>query len=314
MTQSARTITTRRAFLALAAAGGACVLGGCGDEKNVSLDDPTSLKNVNSIRIGTDCDSPPYEWMIDTEIEESLPVDNKAGYYATGFDVLLMRDLGEYYDVKVVLVNLDHPQLLEYLSEGLVDVVVSAYGATNERSEYAEFSEGYNPYRLAVVARADSPYASATSIAELAGAVVSVKDATIVADLADEIPNVTVQEPHLTMSETYGAVVDGSADIVIVDRTAWDMRAASWPSLTMLDIAEEDLPVPGDGYMHVAVRKDETVMLDEVNAFLADLGEDGIAKLWDETAELEQHYELSGEDAYLEQHQADASDASESSE
>jgi ABC-type amino acid transport substrate-binding protein len=302
MAQSARTYTTRRAFLALAAAGGACALGGCGAERDSELGDPMDLEEVKSIRIGTDCDYPPYEWLIDTEIEESLPVDNKDGYYATGFDVLLMQALGERYDIRIVLVNLDHPQLLQYLAEGLVDVVVSAYGATDERSEYAEFSDGYNQYRLAVVTRKDSPYASATSVADLAGAVVSVKDATIVADLASEIPNVTVQEPHLTMTETYGAVVDGSADIVIVDRTAWEMRDTDWPSLVMVDIAEEDLPVPGDGYMHVAVRKDETVMLDEVNAFLAELGEEGIAKLWDETAELEDHYEMSGEAAYLEQY------------
>jgi ABC-type amino acid transport substrate-binding protein len=196
-----------------------------------------------------------------------------------------------------VLVNLPHEKLIEYLATGLVDLVVSAYGKSAAREESCWFSDGYTPYSAAVATRKGSAFATAATVEDLAGARIVCKRDFIFEEVAAQNPGLEILEPVDTMAQTYFAVIDGEADIALVDRAGFDLRDDNWQSLTLAPIAASELPVPGDGAMHIAIRNDEEDWVDEVNAFVATLNDEVIATMWRKTAYLEAAYGVAGEKA-----------------
>jgi ABC-type amino acid transport substrate-binding protein len=299
---------SRRAFLQVAArmglavgagafaAGSGLALTGCTNNAQASAEEET-LYGATSVRVGADLTYPPYEWLCEDADCGGIPVDNKEGSYALGFDILLLQKLAAYFGVEIVLVNLPHEKLIEYLGTGLVDLVVSAYGKSAAREESCWFSDGYASYGAAVAARKGSAFATAATVEDLAGARIVCKRDFIFEEVAAQIPGLDILEPVDTMAQTYFAVIDGEADIALVDRAGFDLRDDNWQSLALAPIAASELPVPGDGAMHIAIRNDEEGWVDEVNAFVATLNDETIATMWRKTAYLEAAYGVAGEKA-----------------
>lgn len=93
--------------------------------------------------VGTSADYPPYEYM------------DKSGNF-TGFDMDLIRAIGEKMDKQIKIVDMGFDTLIAALQKEKIDVVIAAMQATEERAKKVDFSVVYHTIADALLVRGDS--------------------------------------------------------------------------------------------------------------------------------------------------------------
>ncbi len=97
----------------------------------------------DTIVVGTSADYPPYEY-----------TDAKGEFI--GFDMDLIRAIGEKIGKKVKIVDMGFDTLIAGLQEKKIDVVIAAMQASAERKEKVDFSTTYHDIKDAILVKADS--------------------------------------------------------------------------------------------------------------------------------------------------------------
>ncbi len=97
----------------------------------------------DTIVVGTSADYPPYEYT------------DAAGEFI-GFDMDLVRAIGEKIGKKVKIVDMGFDTLIASLQEKKIDVVIAAMQASAERKEKVDFSTTYHDIKDAILVKADS--------------------------------------------------------------------------------------------------------------------------------------------------------------
>jgi polar amino acid transport system substrate-binding protein len=118
------------------------------------------------IRVGTSADYPPFEFYND-----SLKLD--------GFDIALMREVGEKLGVQVVFQDIIFDSLGTSLGLGQIDAAISSITITPEREAGFSFSNVYFVSEDGVLAKSDSQISNITSADQLAAWKVGVQSASI---------------------------------------------------------------------------------------------------------------------------------------
>jgi polar amino acid transport system substrate-binding protein len=118
------------------------------------------------ILVGTSADYAPFEFYNDT-----LQLD--------GFDIALMREVGEKLGVQVEFQDIIFDSLGNSLSLGQIDVAISAITITPEREAVFSFSDVYFVSEEGILAKSDSPIVSITSVDQLAALKVGVQTASV---------------------------------------------------------------------------------------------------------------------------------------
>lgn len=114
------------AFIMMLAAG----CGGQASSDKGSDKAAESSKKITVLRVGSETTFPPFE----------MP-DGKGGY--TGFDMDLIRAIGEAEGVKVQIQSQGFDGLIPALQAGNIDVAISGMTITEERKKSVDFSEPY---------------------------------------------------------------------------------------------------------------------------------------------------------------------------
>lgn len=97
----------------------------------------------DTIVVGTSADYPPYEF---TDADGNF----------TGFDMDLVRAIGEKIGKKVKIVDMGFDTLIAGLQKKKIDVVIAAMQASDERRKKVDFSVNYHDIKDAILAKADS--------------------------------------------------------------------------------------------------------------------------------------------------------------
>lgn len=97
----------------------------------------------DTIVVGTSADYPPYEY-----------TDAKGEF--VGFDMDLIRAIGEKIGKKVKIVDMGFDTLIAGLQNEKIDAVISAMQASEERKQKVDFSTPYHAIKDAILERADS--------------------------------------------------------------------------------------------------------------------------------------------------------------
>ncbi|MDY0221638.1 MAG: transporter substrate-binding domain-containing protein [Desulfobacterium sp.] len=97
----------------------------------------------DAIVVGTSADYPPYEYT------------DAAGDFV-GFDMDLIRAIGEKIGKKVKIVDMGFDTLIAGLQNGKIDVVIAAMQASDERKKMVDFSNVYHEIKDAILVKADS--------------------------------------------------------------------------------------------------------------------------------------------------------------
>lgn len=150
------------------------VLAACGakeDDANNSNADSNTDKQV--LKVGTSADYAPFEY-----------VDAAKGEEIIGFDIDLIKLVGEKIGVDMQVQDMDFNSLVPALQAGKIDVVISGMTPNPEREKVVDFSDQYNETEQVIIVKKDS---GIKKEADLAGKKVGVQTASIQENLGNEI-------------------------------------------------------------------------------------------------------------------------------
>lgn len=150
------------------------VLAACGakeDDANNSNADSSTDKQV--LKVGTSADYAPFEYVDATKGEEII-----------GFDIDLIKLVGEKIGVDMQVQDMDFNSLVPALQAGKIDVVISGMTPNPEREKVVDFSDQYNETEQVIIVKKDS---GIKKEADLAGKKVGVQTASIQENLGNEI-------------------------------------------------------------------------------------------------------------------------------
>lgn len=237
---------------------------GCGNNNN---DNNSAASNGNTgsegaaktLTLGTSAEFPPYEF--------HKMIDGKDT--VVGFDIDIAKDIAADMGAELVIRDLPFDSLLNELSSGRVDIVISGLSYTPKRAEAVGLSDVYFKAEQAVVVREADKDKFAT-MDTLKGAKIGIQTGSIQEDIAKEIEG--AQLTSLTkMTEIVMQLQSNRVDVAIMEKPVAESFVKNVKGLVITDATPE---VEDDGYV-IGVKKGNTEMLDQVNATLKRLISDG---------------------------------------
>ena len=193
------------------------------------------------LTIAMECAYAPYNWMQGDDSNGAVPISNVPGSYANGYDVMIGKKIAEANGWQLEVIQADWDSLVPGVQTGIYDAVIAGQSMTAERSEQVDFAGPYFYASIVCVTKKDSPYATATSIADLAGGKCTAQIATIWYDQClPQIDGALVQTAAETAPAMLMALETGSVDFICTDMPTAQGAVAAYPDMTILDFSGTD--------------------------------------------------------------------------
>jgi len=190
-----------------------------------------------------------------------------------GFDVDFATALASHMGVKLQYEGMAWDGIIPALQSKKIDAVTDLV-ATDKRKEVVAFSNPYLVQTITTVVRADKPELS-PGPEELAKLRVGVMVSTAAATALEKMPGVK-PTTYNTVADEYSDLLLGRIDVVVIESiNGAYVASATYPGkLRVTGRALSD----DKSLVAVAVRKDDTALLNEVNAAIAKMRSDGSLK------------------------------------
>ena len=193
------------------------------------------------LTIAMECAYAPYNWMQGDDSNGAVPISNVPGSYANGYDVMIGKKIAEANGWELEVIQADWDSLVPGVQTGIYDAVIAGQSMTAERSEQVDFAGPYFYASIVCVTKKDSPYATATSIADLAGGKCTAQIATIWYDQClPQIDGALVQTAAEPAPAMLMALETGSVDFICTDMPTAQGAVAAYPDMTILDFSGTD--------------------------------------------------------------------------
>ena len=229
-------------------------------------------KDDNVLRVAMECAYAPYNWTQGTDANGAVPISGSSDY-AYGYDVMMAKLIAESMGKELEIVKLDWDSLVPAVASGDVDMVIAGQSITAERLEVVDFSDPYYYASIVTLTKADSAYANATSVADLAGATCTSQLGTIWYDIClPQIPNANILTAQETAPAMLVALNSGAVDLVVTDMPTAMAATAVYSDFVLLDftgtagefeVSDEEIN------LGISIKKGNTELLEAVNAVLA---------------------------------------------
>ena len=231
-------------------------------------------ENDNVLRVAMECAYAPYNWTQADDSNGAVPISG-TNDYAYGYDVMMAKLIAESMGKELEIVKLDWDSLVPAVSSGDVDLVIAGQSITAERLEVVEFSDPYFYASIVTLTKADAAYASAASVADLAGATCTSQLGTIWYDIClPQIPEANILTAQETAPAMLVALESGAVDLVVTDMPTALAATAVYSDMVLLDftgtegefeVSEEEIN------LGISMKKGNTELLDAVNGVLGGL-------------------------------------------
>ena len=228
------------------------------------------LDSQRVLRIGVECDYVPNSWVEHAPSDTNLPIVGEPENYAEGYDIQIAKLVAQDIGIRLEVHRVDWDDLFYALNHGDIDAIFSGMLDTKPRRQFAAFSEMYDAFdnEYAIIVDRHSSHARAKSIAEFSGAKLVGQKATHLDEVIDQIAGVIHLEPVESVTESVNMVVDGKADGAVINYDTAQPYLRKYKDLRLIRFAD------GKGFYLdftgtcAAVRKNDTDLLDEINAAL----------------------------------------------
>ncbi len=258
---------TKILALALALALAVCAFAACGEkEESQPLSEPDSQGEAtasasivadelgkDTLVMGTNAEFEPFEYRENDQI--------------VGYDIDTAAEIAAFTGMELKVEDMNFDSLINALVSGKIDMILAGMSVTEERAEVVNFSNPY--YRAAQVIIVPKEGATVASSADLAGKKIGVQEGTTGDIYVDE--NVEGAELNRFKKAVDAAIdlANGKLDAVVLDEQPAKRIVEQNEALTILDEA-----LTAEEYA-IAVRKDNPVLLEEINNCLTELEENG---------------------------------------
>ncbi len=270
-------------------------LAACGSANNASTTAAAAETTASAstgvedgvLTIAMECAYAPYNWTQGDDANGAVPIANVPGSYANGYDVMIGKKIAEANGWQLEVIQADWDSLVPGVQTGLYDAVIAGQSMTAERSEQVDFAGPYFYASIVCVTKKDSPYASATSIADLAGGKCTAQIATIWYDQClPQIQGAQVLSAAETAPAMLMALETGSVDFICTDMPTAQGAVAAYPDMTILDFSgtEGDFQFSDEVRAEnvnigVSVKKGNTELKNMIDAVLSTMTQDDMNAL-----------------------------------
>lgn len=231
-------------------------------------------ENENVLRVAMECAYAPYNWTQTDDSNGAVPISG-TNDFAYGYDVMMAKLIAESMGKELEIVKLDWDSLVPAVASGDVDMVIAGQSITSERLEVVDFSDPYFYASIVTLTKADSAYANAAAVADLAGATCTSQLGTIWYDIClPQIPDANILTAQETAPAMLVALESGAVDLVVTDMPTALAATAVYSDMVLLDftgtagefeVSEEEIN------LGISIQKGNAELLDAVNAVLAEL-------------------------------------------
>lgn len=211
------------------------------------------------LTVGTNAEFPPFEYVDDNGEPD-------------GFDMALVKAIGEKMGVKVEIQNMEFDSLVSSIGNK-IDIAAAGMTITDERKNTVDFSDPYYEALQYVIVPKDSDIKSA---ADLSGKNIGTQLGTTgdldVQDMSSNDSTIT-DSPYDTAALAVQDLLNGKIDCVVIDKNPAEVLASKYPDkLDALD--GKDFDFAAEDYA-IAMPKGDTDLQAQINKALADLKADG---------------------------------------
>lgn len=239
------------------------------------------------LTIAMECAYAPYNWTQSDDANGAVPISNVPGSYANGYDVMIAKRICEANGWELEIVQSDWDSLVPGVQTGTFDAVIAGQSMTAERAEQVDFAGPYFYATIVCLTKADSPYASAAGIADLAGASCTAQIATIWYDQClPQIEGADVQTAAETAPAMLMALETDMVDFVCTDMPTAQGAVAAYPDMVILDFSgtEGDFQFSDEVRAEnvnigVSLMKGNTVLKELINSVLSAMTADDFNSL-----------------------------------
>ncbi len=223
-------------------------LGSCGDSSS-----------DNTLIIGLECNYAPFNWTESASNDYTLPIYNKSGFYADGYDIQISKKLSEITGMKVEIYQEQWESLTTDIQTGTINCIIAGMTDTEEREQAVDFTDEYYRSELVLVTKksvADT-YSAALSSSEFTtlinGKMIESQNNTVTDDVIDTY-FVTRGAIHNTPVTSFALaaqdVVNGSAFAMTAEYPVAQSIVASNSSLGIVRL---DQSILGDSLKELGV-------------------------------------------------------------
>jgi polar amino acid transport system substrate-binding protein len=207
------------------------------------------------LTVGSDIPYPPFEL-------------GKSGEY-TGFDIELMEAIGEKIGRTPEFQDTSFETIFRDVAQGKFEAVISAATITEEREKEVAFSDPYYLSEQAILVQEGSDVGG---IEDLEGKTVAAQQGTTGLELGKEKANAGELRPYPEGPDAINALKAGTVEAVIIDQPVAQNAVEKEGGV---EISES---VPTEESYGIALAKDNTKLLQEINKGLEEVISEGTYK------------------------------------
>lgn len=248
------------------------------------------------LTIAMECAYAPYNWAQSDDSNGAVPISNVPGSYANGYDVMIAKKICEANGWELEVIQSDWDSLVPGVQTGTFDAVIAGQSMTSERAEQVDFAGPYFYATIVCVTKADSEFANATSIADLAGGSCTAQIATIWYDQClPQIEGANVQTAAETAPAMLMALETNTVDFICTDMPTAQAATLAYDDMVILDFSGTD----GDFQfateeeraenvnIGISVLKGNTELKDAIDRVLSALTEEHFNALMDQAIAIQ---------------------------
>jgi polar amino acid transport system substrate-binding protein len=207
------------------------------------------------LTVGSDIPYPPFE-------------QGKSGDY-TGFDIELMEAIGEKIGRAPEFQDTSFETIFRDVAQGKFEAVISAATITEEREKEVAFSDPYYLSEQAILVKEGSDIGG---LEDLSGKTVAAQQGTTGLELGKEKADAGELRPYPEGPDAINALKAGTVEAVIIDQPVAQNAVEEEGGV---EISES---VPTEESYGIALSKDNTALLTDINKGLGEVISDGTYK------------------------------------
>lgn len=210
------------------------------------------------LNVGTNAEFPPFEFVGDDGEPD-------------GFDMALIKAIGEKLGVDVVVENMEFDSLVASIGSK-IDVAIAGMTVTEERKNMVDFSDEYYEAVQYVIVPADSDIASAK---DLEGKTIGVQLGTTGDIIVDESIADATPAQYNKAVDAVNDLRNGRVDAVIIDKNPAEVFGEQFKDeVKLFDGESEEFGFEKE-YYAIALPKGDAELAKSINDALAELKADG---------------------------------------
>ena len=253
------------------------VLVGCNDKER-NFDIPREEQFI----VGLEANYQPFNWTEDFSSPFNHPINNFSSKYADGYDVQIARAVAASLGKVLVIEKLDWDALIPSLEAKKIDAIIAGMSPTEDRKQSVNFTEEYYKSKHVVLVLADGEYTNAKSLNDFAGATIVSQQGTIYDDLVPQLVGATHGTPLKSVPDILTGMLGGRIDGTILELPVALGITASNPEFKYVELDPGFEVSETDVVVSIAVRLEETELVEAINKILEGISEDVRLKLMED--------------------------------